>query len=140
MIYHIFYDSNKDIAWSSTAGITESIIEEQEEAHGYIYLQADCDETPVGEKYYINEDGDDVLEKASFSPSFSDVNPDLDDVITVTGLPEGTIVYLDTVFMGTMEDTALTFTVMEAGVFQVVFKKDKHYDYQQSIVVKRYGE
>ena len=139
-IYHVFYNSNKDIAWSTTAPVTAQIIQEQFDSHGYSYIEVDYPETPVGENYYINEAEDDIVEKSSFSPSFSDTNPEIDDVITVTGLFEGTEVLLDGVSAGTMEDTTLTFTATEAGTFMIKLKKDKYYDYVQYITVKRYGE
>jgi len=139
-IYHVFYDSNRDIGWSTTAPVTAQIIQEQLDSHGYNYIEIDHPETPVGENYYINEEEDGVVEKSSFSPSFSDTNPEIDDVITVTGLSEGTIVYLDSVFMGTMNSTTLTFTATEAGTFMVKLEKDKYYDHVQYITVKRYGE
>ena len=53
-VYHIFYDSNKDIAWSSTAGVTDAMKTEQKTTHNYDYVQIDHSETPVGEKYYID--------------------------------------------------------------------------------------
>jgi len=139
-LYHIFYDADKNIAWSSTAGITEEIIEEQSTEHGYGYAAIECSEVPIGEKFYINEEEDDIVEKTLFEPTFSNTNPDIDEVIEVEDLPAGTEVFLDSVSVGTMEDTTLTFTATEAGLFIVVLKKDKYYDYMQEIMVKRFGE
>ena len=96
------------------------------------------DEWP--KKFYINEEEDDIVEKTLFEPTFSNTNPDIDEVIEVEGLPAGTEVFLDSVSVGTMEDTTLTFTATEAGLFIVVLKKDKYYDYMQEIMVKRFGE
>ena len=139
-LYHIFYDADKNIAWSSTAGITEEIIEEQSTEHDYGYAAVECSEVPIGEKFYINEEEDDIVEKTLFEPTFSNTNPDIDEVIEVEDLPTGTEVFLDSVSVGTMEDTTLTFTATEAGLFIVVLKKDKYYDYMQEIMVKRFGE
>ena len=49
-LYHIFYDEDKNIAWSSTAGVTEGIIEEQAAEHDYGYAAIECSEIPIGEK------------------------------------------------------------------------------------------
>ena len=138
--YHVFYDSNKDIAWSSTAGVTDQIKTEQKSAHNYDYVQIDHTETPVGEKYYINSDGDALVEKSTFDPTFSTTTPAVDAVVNVTGVPAGTEVLLDGASAGTMSDTTLTFTAQQAGRFDVVFKKEKYYDYTQTIKVKRHAE
>ena len=50
-VYHIFYDSNKDIAWSTTAGVTDAMKTEQKSAHNYDYVQIDHTETKKKEKY-----------------------------------------------------------------------------------------
>ena len=139
-IHHIFYASNKDIAWSTITEPSAQIIQEQEDAHGYSYIELDCPETPIGEKYYINEAEDELIEFSTFVPSFTDLNPEIDNVVTVTGLPEGTIVSLDNVFMGTMEDTTLTFTATDAGGFKISFTKNRYYRYDVHIIVQRYGE
>ena len=139
-IYHVFYDSNKDIAWSSTAGVTDQIKTEQKSAHNYDYVQIDHTETPVGEKYYINSDGDALVEKSAFDPTFSTSTPDLEGVINVTGVPSGTEVFLDGVSAGTMSDTTLTLTAKQAGRFDIVLKKERYYDYSQMIKVKRHAE
>ena len=139
-IYHIFYDSNKDIAWSSTAGVTDAIKTEQKSAHNYDYIQIAHTETPVGEKYYINAAEDALVEKSTFDPTFSTTAPAIDAVINVTGVPSGTEVFLDGVSAGTMSDTTLTLTAQQAGPFTIVLKKERYYDYTQAIKVKRYAE
>ena len=72
MIYNIFYDSNKNIAWSCTAGVTDAIKTEQKSAHNYDFLQYNCDTVPNGEDWYINSDGDAVVEKTSFKTATLD--------------------------------------------------------------------
>ena len=139
-IYHVFYDSNKDIAWSSTAGVTDAIKTEQKAAHNYDYIQIDQTETPVGEKYYVNDAEDALVEKSTFDPTFSTTTPVVDGVINVTGVPSGTEVFLDGVSAGTMSDTTLTLTAQQAGPFTIVLKKERYYDYTQAVKVKRYAE
>ena len=82
-IHHIFYASNKDIAWSTITEPSAQIIQEQEDAHGYSYIELDCPETPIGEKYYINEAEDELIEFSTFVPSFTDLNPEIDTVVIV---------------------------------------------------------
>ena len=90
MIYNIFYDSNKEIAWSCTADVTTAIKTEQKSTHNYDFLQYDCTNVPNGEDWYINSEGDAVVEKTVFNPSYSTTTPNVDDIVTVTGVPIGT--------------------------------------------------
>tara|TARA_R100000742_G_C4216636_1_gene41549 strand:+ start:37 stop:456 length:420 start_codon:yes stop_codon:yes gene_type:complete len=138
MIYNIFYDSNKEIAWSCTANVTDAIKTEQKSAHNYDFLQCDCDNVPNGEDWYINSNGDAVVEKTVFNPTFSTSTPSVDAVINVTGVPAGTQVFLDGTSAGTMSDTTLTLTAQQAGDFEIILKKDKYKDYYKSITVARY--
>ena len=139
-IHHIFYTSNKDITWSTITEPSAQIIQEQADAHGYSYVELDCPETPIGEKYYINEAEDGLLEFSAFAPTFSTITPAIDGVVTVTGVPSGTEVFVDGVSTGTMSDTTLTFTATEAGAFKISFTKNRYYRYDKYIIVKRYGE
>lgn len=138
--YHIFYDSNKEIMWSATAGVDSAIITGQKSNNNYDYVSLTLSETPIGEKYYINADADGVVEKTTFTPTFSTITPALDAAVNVTGVPAGTEVFLDGTSGGTMSDTTLTLTAQQAGQFTVVLKKRYYYDYTQIITVKRYGE
>lgn len=138
--YHIFYDSNKEIMWSATAGVNSAIITGQKSNNNYDYVSLTLSETPIGEKYYINADADGVVEKTTFTPTFSTTTPALDAVVNVTGVPAGTEVFLDGTSAGTMSDTTLTLTAQQSEQFTVVLKKRYYYDYTQIITVKRYGE
>ena len=71
MNYNIFYDSNKNIIWSSTAGIDSDIIAEQKSAHNYDHLLADLSDVPSGDSFYINADGNTVVEKSVFNPTYT---------------------------------------------------------------------
>ena len=129
--YHIFYNSDKEIMWSATAGVDSTIITGQKSNNNYDYVSLTLSETPIGEKYYINSDATGVVEKSTFTPTFSTTTPALDAVVNVTGVPAGTEVFLD---------TTLTLTSQEAGAFTIELKKQYYYDYTQVITVKRYGE
>ena len=139
-IHHIFYNSNKDIMWSATAGVDSTIINGQKSNNNYDYAAIDCTDTPVGEKYYMNNAGNAIVAKTAFTPSFSTTTPALDAVVTVTGVPAGTEVFLDGSSGGTMSNTTLTFTATEVGTFEITFKKDKYLNYTTTLTTKRYGE
>ena len=121
--YHIFYNSDKEIMWSATAGVDSTIITGQKSNNNYDYVSLTLSETPIGEKYYINADADGVVEKSTFTPTFSTTTPALDAVVNVTGVPSGTEVWLDEVSQGTMSDTTLTLTAAEPGKYKIKLTK-----------------
>ena len=138
-IYNIFYNSDREISWSSTAGVSDAIKTEQKSAHGLDHAAIDCAGTPSGNKFYINEAKDDIVAKTVFNPSFSTSTPALDATVTVTGVPAGTEVFLDGTSAGTMSDTTLTLTAQQAGTYTIQLKKDKYQDYTTTYTVRRYG-
>jgi len=137
--YHIFYDSSKEVVWATTADMNSDIIT-AEESKGLTYVLLECTETPVPEKFYINDAGDQVATKSVFSPSFSTTSPAVDDVVNVTGVPSGAEVFLDGVSAGTMSDTTLTLTAQESGEYKIGLKKSQYQDYEITYTVKRHGE
>lgn len=137
--YNIFYDSNREINWSTSAGVNSTIIA-AEEAKGLSYIQVDTASAPDS-NYYINSDENALVEKTVFSATFSTLTPAIDDVINVTGLPAGTEVFVDNVSAGTMSDTTLTLTVQEPGSYKIKFSKAYYKTHSPvTINVKRYGE
>jgi len=137
--YNIFYDSNKEIIWASNAPVNSDITT-AEAAKGYTHVALDTTDIPVPEQFYINSDATAVSTKTIFNPSFSTSTASVDDVITVTGVPAGTEVFLDGISKGTMSDTTLTFTAKEGGKYVIGLKKDKYQDYSSSYTIKRYQE
>ena len=135
--YNIFYDSNKEIIWASTAPINSDITT-AEAAKGYTHVALDSTNIPVSEQYYINSDATAVVTKTIFDPTFSSATASVDDVINVTGVPAGTEVFLDGVSAGTMSDTTLTLTAQQSGKYKIGFKKDKYQDYTTVYTVGRY--
>ena len=117
-----------------------STIIDAEEIKGYSYVQLDSDDTPVPEKYYVNNAVDSISTKTEFDPIFSAASADLDAVITVTEVPSGTEVFIDGVSGGTMSNTTLTLTAQESGEYKIELKKSKYQDYTTTYTVKRYGE
>lgn len=137
-MWHIFYKSNKEIAWATNGLVNDSIITEQANA-GLSYLSLDVDVTVHPNNHWVNADGTNILDKQVFNPTFSSINPTLDDVINVTGIPAGTEVFMDGVSQGTMSDTTLTLTATQAGQFYIKFEKLGYKNHNPILVtVKRY--
>tara|TARA_A200000159_G_C7060893_1_gene230306 strand:- start:15 stop:431 length:417 start_codon:yes stop_codon:yes gene_type:complete len=136
MSYHVFYKSNKEIAWSTNADVSDQIKTEQADA-GFSYVHTDLTDLPTPDLHYVNGAGDTVLAKTAFTPTFSTVAPTVDQVINVTGLPTGTKVYLDDVLQGTMSDTTLTLTTQEPGTYKIKFEKLEKLDFYQKIITEK---
>lgn len=135
--WHIFYNnSTKLIAWSTNALVDDTIKSEQASA-GLSYLSKETEIIPSDNDFWVNSDGTDIVEKSIFNPTFSTITPALDDVVSVTGLPSGTEVWLDDVSQGTMSDTTLTFTGTEPGKYKIKLTKIGHKPYETKLIVGR---
>ena len=62
MSYHVFYNSNKEIAWSTNADVSDQIKTEQADA-GFSYVHTDLVDLPTPDSHYVNDAGDTVLAK-----------------------------------------------------------------------------
>jgi|TARA_B110000908_G_scaffold159040_1_gene200820 hypothetical protein len=136
MIWHIFYTSDKKIAWSTSAGVDDRIKTEQSDA-GKSYVQVEQDDLPIQENFYVNSAGDGITAKTVFDPTFSTLTPAVDAVVNVTGVPAGTEVLLDGVSKGTMSDTTLTLTASQPGSYTVELHKLEHITYATKIVTAK---
>lgn len=139
MIWHIFYTSDKAIAWSSNAGIDERVID-NEAAAGKSYVQVEQDDLPIAENYYVNAEGTGIAAKTAFSPTFSTTTPALNDTVAITGLPTGTEVFIDGTSKGTLSASTLNLTFTEPGKYSIEFKKLENLDYLTLIETRRYGQ
>ena len=139
-IWHVFYKSNKEMSWCTNGDISDDIKTEQANA-GLSYLEKDTDTTLDCNNFWVNSDGNDVIEKSIFNPTFSTITPALEAVINVTGLPAGTEVFIDDTSAGTMSDTTLTLTAVQPGTYTMKLTKVGYKNWgTQKIIVKRYGE
>ena len=136
MIYNIFYNSNKDIQWCSNGAVTAEIIAAQADL-GLSYLALDLAQIPACDKYYINSAEDGVVAYHTFDLTFSATTITIDGIVTITGCPASTEIFMDTVSQGTYSSGALTLTGSMAGSFALTFKKDKYTDAGQQIIVSR---
>ena len=136
MIFNIFYDSDKNINWCSSGGVTAEIISGQSSA-GLSHLALDLEQIPECDKWYINDAEDGVVAYHSFSLSFSATTIVLDGTVTITGCPAATEIFLDGVSAGTYSSGSLTLTGSMSGSFFLKFVKDKYYDITQQIIVAR---
>jgi len=136
--WHVYFDSDKEIIWASTSPTNATIIA-AEAAKGYTHAELDNVDAPVPEKFYVNSDVTAISAKTVFSPSFSAASAAVDAVITVTGVPSGTEVFVDGTSKGTMSDTTLTFTAKDAGQYVILLQKDKYVDHTTKYTVNRYS-
>ena len=139
MSYHVFYNSKREVVWSTNADVTDEI-KSAEATKGYSYLQTNLTDIPQESQHYINDAKDTVVAKTAFNPTVSTYTPVVDAVVNVTGVPAGTEVFLDGVSKGTMSDTTLTFTAKEPGSYSITLKKLEHLDYTINIGTKRQTE
>lgn len=134
--FHIFYDSNKDIKWATDAPTDTNIINSQT-ALGLSHLSLELDQIPACDHFYINDAEDNVIGYNSFDLTFSATIIDIDGVVTVTGCPAGTEIFLDRVSQGTYSSGDLTFTGTMSGRYSMKFTKDKYYTTEQRITINR---
>lgn len=132
MSYNVFYDSNRNVVWSTNADISDDT-RTAEEGKGYTLITTDLTDIPQESTHYINSAEDTVVAKTAFDLTFNTLNPDVDAVVNVTGLLAGTEVFLDDVSQGTMSDTTLTLTATEPGTYILKFKKLEKIDYKITI-------
>jgi len=135
--YNIFYDSDKEIIWASTAPINSDITT-AEAALGLTHVALDLEQIPPCDQYYINDTEDGVTSYSDFALSFSATTIAVDAVVTITGCPADTEIFLDEVSQGTYSNGALTLTGSMGGSFMITFVKDKYYNTIQRIIVSRY--
>lgn len=139
MIYNIFYNSNKEIVWSTTGLINDGIKSAQAEL-GNSHVALESENLPDGD-FYLNSDATALVEKSIFDFTFSTTTPAIDEVVNVTGVPVGTEVFKDGESMGVMSDTTLTLTIQEPGQYVIKFKKLHYKEHSGTTVnVKRYGQ
>ena len=136
MIFNIFYDSDKNINWCSSGGVTAEIISGQASA-GLSHLALDLEQIPECDKWYINNAEDGIVAYHSFDLTFSATTIVLDGTVTITGCPADTEIFLDGVSAGTYSTGDLTLTGSMSGLFLIKFVKDKYYDITQQIIVSR---
>ena len=138
-MYNIFYDTNGEILWSTTADVSTEIINQQATG-GRSHVALDLTNNPNPTTHYVNSEGTALVQKSVFNVTFSSLTPAIDDVVTVTGAPSGTEAFLDDVSQGTMDDTTLTFTMQQPGSYVVRLEKQYYQTHQVTLKVKRYGE
>tara|TARA_A100000172_G_C3006044_1_gene98030 strand:- start:244 stop:663 length:420 start_codon:yes stop_codon:yes gene_type:complete len=139
MSYHVFYNSNREVVWSTNADVNDEI-KSAEAAKGFSYLQTNLTDIPQNTEHYINIAKDTVVAKTSFTPTFSTLTPEVDATVNVTGVPAGTEVFLDGVSKGNMSNTTLTFTATEPGTYTITLKKLEYLDYNTALKTKRQTE
>jgi len=141
MIHNIFYRADKTIAWSTTGMVNDAIIAAQQTDAGLSHVALELTDHP-DENFYVNADATALVEKSVFDFSFSTTRPAVDEVVTVTGVPEGTKVYRDgELILTTTDSNPLTLTTQEPGQYTIKFQKLHYKEHNGTIITtKRYGE
>lgn len=134
--WNVFYDSNKCINWTVDSGVTEGIIQEQAAA-GLSHMTVEQDDVLDANRYYVNDEGDGVILKSTFTPTISTYSPAIETPMSVTGIPTGTQVWIDDVLKATMSDTSLNLTFNDPGKFEIILKKIGYFDYGFEVVTAR---
>ena len=137
---NIFYNSDKDIQWTTFSPCSSELIAEQKSSNNLDYLAHEADQLLDIDSNYVNDSGNAIVAYATFSPTYSATTVDLDTVINITGVPSGTEVFMDNVSAGTMSDTTLTLTAVQAGDYTILLKKSHYVIHSTNITVKRRRE
>lgn len=141
--FSVFYDSTtKEIAFAMRGLPTEEQISAEAEG-GRSYLTTTRTDDIATNHFYINDAETDIVEYSTFNISVSPSNGicAIDETFTLTGVPEGTEIYGGGVLLGTMNsDSELVLTATTAGQWRLIFLKDKYYQGELGLYVKRRGE
>ena len=134
--WHVFYNTDREIMWCSDAGVTASIISQQQEQN-LRYLEVNVNGMLDASLNYINEAEDNVVGKTAFEPSIPTLEPVLGTPLSITNIPVGTKVYMDDELKTTMTDTTLNLTFTDPGQFLVLLKKTENIDYAFTLTTAR---
>lgn len=118
--YTVFYkdDSEKEIqqAYNGVCEDTDFITYFTD--LGCKNILVDCDDTPSSH-YYINDAENGVTKRGIMSISMDKTICDVDDVVTLTGVPEGATIAIDSISQTMNSDSTLTLTMKHGGVFAI---------------------
>jgi len=136
MIWNIFYQSDKQIAWTSTGGVNEDIIAGELE-RGFSHIAVEQDDHIDASTNMVNSTEDGIVAKSTFDPTFNTTTPALEGTVSITGLVVGTKVYIDNVLKATMTDTTLNLTFNDPGTFMLKLQKFDYLEYTKKITTAR---
>jgi len=137
---NIFYNSDKDIQWTTFSPCSSELIAEQKSSNNLDHLAYETDQLLDIDSNYVNDAGNGIVAYGTFSPTYSATTVNLDTVINITGVPSGTEVFMDNVSAGTMSDTTLTLTAVQAGDYTINLKKLHYVVHSTNIKVKKRRE
>ena len=118
--YTVFYkdDAEKEIqqAYNGVCEDTDFI------AHftglGCKSILVESEDTP-NTHYYINDAEDGVTKRGIMDITIDKTICDVDDVVTLTGVPEGATIAIESISQTMNSDSTLTLTMKHAGVFAI---------------------
>ena len=139
----VFYDTTtKDVLYSIQGEVSQTL-KDEEQANGRSCVTTTSEDVIPTNHYYINDDETYVVKNSEFIITVSPADGicAVDETFTLSGVPEGTQVYGGGVLLGTMNsDSSLVLTAKEAGDWRLIFKKDKYFQGELPLYVKRRGE
>lgn len=116
--YTVFYkdDAEKEIQQAYNGVCEDSDFIAYFTDLGCENILVDCEDTP-NTHYYINDAENGVTKRGLMDISIDKTICNVDEVITLTGVPEGATVAVGSITQTMNSDSSLTLTLKQAGVF-----------------------
>ena len=118
--YTVFYkdDTEKEIQQAYNGVCDNSDFIAHFTGLGCKSILVESEDTP-NTHYYINDAEDGVTKRGIMDITMDKTICDVDDVVTLTGVPEGATITIDTISQTMNSDSTLTLTMKHGGVFAI---------------------
>ena len=118
--YTVFYkdDTEKEIQQAYNGVCDNSDFIAHFTGLGCKSILVESEDTP-NTHYYINDAEDGVTKRGIMDITIDKTICDVDDVVTLTGVPEGATIAIESISQTMNSDSTLTLTMKHAGVFAI---------------------
>jgi len=118
--YTVFYkdDTEKEIQQAYNGVCDNSDFIAHFTGLGCKSILVESEDTP-NTHYYINDAEDGVTKRGIMDITIDKTICDVDDVVTLTGVPEGATIAVESISQTMNSDSTLTLTMKHAGVFAI---------------------
>ena len=118
--YTVFYkdDTEKEIQQAYNGVCDNSDFIAHFTGLGCKSILVESEDTP-NTHYYINDAEDGVTKRGIMDITMDKTICDVDDVVTLTGVPEGATIAIESISQTMNSDSTLTLTMKHAGVFAI---------------------
>tara|TARA_R100000234_G_scaffold33773_1_gene19897 strand:- start:385 stop:822 length:438 start_codon:yes stop_codon:yes gene_type:complete len=118
--YTVFYkdDTEKEIQQAYNGVCDNSDFIAHFTGLGCKSILVESEDTP-NTHYYINDAEDGVTKRGIMDITMDKTICDVDDVVTLTGVPEGATIAVESISQTMNSDSTLTLTMKHAGVFAI---------------------